>query len=265
MYKFLSSLKFTVILLISLVLILFWGILMSNSDSVYTELKQMNEFIIRDWFFYKSSNHTLLLIWFLILCVVAVLFGLNLILCTWDNLLKKFVKAKNFRSFSLFTLHFIFIMILLIHALSLLIGYKFSNIKLTEGEVFEFKDNFYLKVEKINFIDDKEIFTKEKKSRLHRTKDNFHYKENYTSVLLINSNDTIIKGDAFIFKPLFKKGIQLTLEKFSYDEKNDVLYANLAITKNPLTYCFFYFLWIRYNIIIFLSNNNSLIFQLASS
>lgn len=234
--------KLTAILLISLVLLFFTGIILTYSDSIYDAFKQMNDLIILDWFQKTTEHNTAILIWFIVLCCVAVLFGINLVLCSWDNLLKVALKRRGVKSILLFSIHLIFIVILVLHAISLVFGYKYGNIILKEGEEFKFENNYSLKLEKINFVDDYKILKSNKKSsRLEMTSDNFHYKQNYANLVLYKNDKTVIDGNAFVFSPLYGEGIQITVDKFVFDKKSDKLGAKICITKNPFEFLFFIF------------------------
>lgn len=242
MIKFLSSLKLTAILIVSIVVMFLAGSFLTNNDSIYEGFKQMNNLIILDWFLNFDNHNTVIVIWFVVFCCLAALFGLNLILCTWDNLLKATVKRKGLKSVLLLTIHLVFTVILILHAVSLLIGFKYGNIKLSEGEEVKFENNYVLKLENINYIDNpKTLMEKKKSSRMAMTLDKFHYKENYASLTVCNGGQEILSGNAYIFSPLFADGMQFTLEKFTMDKKTGKLGAVITVTKNPLVVFFFIF------------------------
>jgi len=240
--KFLSSLKLTAILVIMLVIILLTGGFLTRWDSIYCGFKEMNNLITLDWFLNNESHNTAILIWFIILCVTAVLFGINMILCSFDNLLKVFTKKRNFRNISLFVIHIVFIIILSMHALVLVIGYKQGGIVLTENETYKLKDGYELKLEEIKFIDNKALLKGDKKShRLEMTLDSFHYKENYAGLVLFKDNIEIVRGEAYIFQPIFGEGFQITLDKFIMDKNTKQPAVIITVAKNPLTWIFFVF------------------------
>lgn len=215
---------------------------MTNADSIYDAFKQMNDLIILDWFQKTETHNTAILIWFIVFCCVAVLFGINLVLCTWYNLLRPAVKRRGSRSVMLFSVHLIFVIILVLHALSLVTGFKYGNIMLTEGEEYKFENNYTLKLEKINFTDDYKILKSNKKSsRLEMTIDKFHYKENYAAIVVERDGQNIINGNACVFSPLFGDGLQITVDKFVMDKKSDRLGVKICITKNPFEFLFFIF------------------------
>jgi hypothetical protein len=240
--KFLSSMKLTAVLVILLIVILMTGSFLTRWDDIYNGFKEMNDLITLDWFLNIDTHNTLIVVWFIVLCCVAVMFGINLVLCTWDNLLKVAIKRKTTKSIVLFTVHVIFIAILLMHAFALLIGFKHGNVVLSEGSEYVFQNNYTLRLDKIHYIDNPALLKQKKKShRLEMTLDKFHYKDNYASLSLEKDGKELISGNASIFSPVFGKGLQLTVDKFIIDKKTGNLCAKITITKNPLTWPFFLF------------------------
>lgn len=240
--KYLSSLKLTTVLLVLLVIILLSGGFLTRWDSIYYGFKDMNHLITLDWFLKLDSHHPAIISWFIVLCVVAVLFGVNLVLCTADYLMKISVKKKSRYPRILLIVHIVFIVILLMHALSLVIGFKQGDIVLTQDESLELDNGCIIKVDEIHYIDDEAFLKKGKKSnRLEMTLDAFHYKENYAGISLFDNEEIVVSGKASIFSPVFGKGYQLTLDKFVFDKKSGKPAVILTVGKNPLTWYFFTF------------------------
>lgn len=240
--KYLSSLKLTTILLVLLVIILLSGGFLTRWDSIYYGFKDMNHLITLDWFLNFDSHHPVIITWFFVLCIVAVLFGINLVLCTADYLMKFSVKKKSTYRSLLFIVHIVFVIILLMHALSLVVGFKQGDIVLTQGESYELDNGYIIKVDEIHYIDNEAFLKKGKKShRLEMTLDAFHYKENYAKISLFNNKRIVVSGKACIFSPVFGKGYQLTLDKFVFDKKSGKPAVILTVGKNPLTWYFFAF------------------------
>lgn len=242
MIKFLSSLKLSAILIICLVLMFLAGVFMSLSDPIYDALKQMNDTIILDWVLLFKNHNTAIVIWFIVFCIIAVLLGVNLVLCTWNNLLKSVIKSKGVKALSLFSIHVIFIIILVLHAFSLVIGFKYGNLRLAEGDSYKFENDYELVVSDIEFVDDYSILKKKKSSsRMEMTKDKFHYKENSAELTIYHKEEEISKDIIKIFEPIMIDGIQFTMEKFYLDKKTENIGVKLTISKNPLTIWFFMF------------------------
>ncbi len=242
MIKFLSSLKLSAILIICLVLMFLAGVFMSLSDPIYDALKQMNDIIILDWVLLIKTNNTAIVIWFVVFCVIAGLLGINLVLCTWNNLLKNAIKSRSVKVLSLFLIHLVFIVILVLHAFSMVIGFKYGNIRLSEDDRYKFENEYELVVSDIDFIDDYSILKKSKSSsRMVMTRDKFHYKENSAELTIYNKGKEISKDNVKIFEPIVVDGIQFTMENFFLDEKSGNIGIKLTIAKNPLTIWFFIF------------------------
>lgn len=242
MMKFLSSMKLAAILLISLIVVFLTGIFLTAYDGVYNAFKHMNDIIILDWLMDIGSKNTVVVVWFILLCIIAVLFGINLFLCTKDRLYRTAIASKSFKTILLFLIHIVFIIILLLHAVSLVIGFKHGNIILSEGDQYKFEDGYTLSLNEIYFIDDYAILKdKKKSSRLEMTRDKFHYRENYASLELNKNGEKVAVGKAFIFSPVFGDGIQITLEKFILDKKTKEPAVRITVAKNALVWWFFVF------------------------
>ncbi len=242
MMKFLSSMKLAAIMLISLIVVFLCGIFLTANDGVYEAFKHMNDIIILDWIMEIGNKNIYVVIWFVILCLIAFLFGINLFLCTKDRLYKTALTSKSLKASLLFSIHIVFIIILLLHAVSLVIGFKHGNIVLSAGDKYEFENGYTLRLKEINFVDDFAILKdKKKSSRLEMTRDKFHYKENYASLSLFKNGEKVVDGSAFIFSPVSGDGIQITLEKFILDKMTKEPAVRITVAKNPLVLWFFVF------------------------
>lgn len=240
--KFLASMKLTSILIIAVVFTMLVGGYLTSYDEIYDAFKEMNDMIIFDWLCQWSMHNTVIIVWFIVLCVIAVLLGVNLVLCLWENLFKSWLKNKRIKQLTLVLIHFVFIIIMLLHAVSFFIGYKYGNIVLKEGDEFAFEENYTLKLEKIEFVDDVDILRKKKcHSRLNMTSENFHYKQSYVQIQLYENGSKLTDGQMKIFEPFYYEGIQFTTEKFILTKKSDKLAVKLTISKNPFAVWFFVF------------------------
>ncbi len=250
--KFLASMKLTSILIVAVVATMLAGGFLTSYDEIYHAFKEMNDMIILDWLLKWSTHNTVVAIWFVILVVFAVALGINLVLCSWDNLLKSWLKTKSLKQLTLFLIHFVFIIIMLLHAVAFFVGYKYGNIVLKEGDEFAFEDNYVLKLERIEFVDNPEILRKKKcSSRLDMTSDKFHYKDSYVCIQLYEDGEKLAEGEMRIFEPFYFDGIQFTSEKYLLTKKSDKLAVKMTISKNPFAIWFFIFYGIGIALMLF--------------
>ena len=183
----------------------FTGMLLTLSDPVKKAIKLMNSEMLNDWFFGTAIHNPVVLTWFIIFCLIALILAISIVLCTYNNLLKSLVKKKTLRNWLLFGMHFNFIIILVFHVLTMLIGFKAGNIELSEGDKFEHKSGYSIMIKKVKFIDDLSII-EDKKSRREITLQNFSYKENYAEIALMKNGELISYNNLLSLKNLTFRG-----------------------------------------------------------
>ena len=222
----------------------FTGMLLTLSDPVKKAIKLMNSEMLNDWFFGTAIHNPVVLFWFIIFCLIALILAISIVLCTYNNLLKSLVKKKTLRNWLLFGMHFNFIIILVFHVLTMLVGFKAGDIELRSGDKYEHKSGYSILISKVNFIDDLSVIEKkDKKSKREITLQNFSYKKNYAEIVLLKNGKIISEGKSYVMSPFKYKDIRLTIEKFIVTEKDGIKTAgiNIIIVKNKLTEVFFIF------------------------
>ena len=131
---------------------------------------------------------------------------------------------------------------MLSHGLSMIVGYKYSEIELFPDQRFAFDRGMEIVVQGIRFVDDARILRLEYQlQRAFMTRENIHRHENFVEVGVLENGQEALQKRIFILKPLKYKSIQVTLSDFfvpGNDEDNRIG-ARLVITKNPITTLFF--------------------------
>ncbi|MDB9822985.1 hypothetical protein OAC89_04715 [Deltaproteobacteria bacterium] len=207
----LSSLYLTTWVLVILLLWVGWGILMAGSDAFTEGFNEMNGTLIRDWLISSETGFPLLKAWFVGLCLLMTVIGINLIFCSWAKIYR-IVRAK-FNGPKLFMLfvHVLFGFVALGHLGGLMLGYEHNGIRLWEGNRFTFEDGYSLEVAGVHFVDDYEIL---KKSGRDTTRNEFDYTKNFAEIVLSRKDKEVSRDKIYMFRPMDYKGIQITLRSF---------------------------------------------------
>ncbi len=208
----LSSLHYTTWTLIVLFLWFCWGIVLASCENYYNGFRLMNSTLIRHWLLTPDNGFFLLKCWFVGLCILVALLGVNLVFCSWNKILK-FIRIRfNGPKLLMLLVHVIFGLVALGHFGGFMLGYKHDNVRLREGQSFSFQNDHEVKVAKIHFADDPVIL---KKSRRDLTRDEFHYRSNFAEFVMSREGREINRGRAYVLKPMRAGDIQVTLKRFT--------------------------------------------------
>ena len=235
----LASLHYAAWNLVILLLWFGWGLLMAGSDALTKDFEGMNNVLIRDWLLSGESNFPILKIWFIGLCLLMILMGINLIFCSWEKIFR-IIRAKfNGPKLFMLIIHAIFGIVALCHLGGFMLGYEHNNIELGEGKTYTFEDGYEIEVAKINFIHDYKVLEKKRK---YITKDDFDYKKNFAEIALNRNGKEVSRGKIFYLNPMVYKDIQVTLRSFmlspekggfegGVDQKPWII---LTVSRNPV-------------------------------
>lgn len=233
----LSSLHYT---LWNLVILFLWfslGSILASCDKFYRGFHLMNNLLVRNWLVNSESEFFLIKFWFVGLCILVTLLGVNLVFCSWSKILK-FIRVRlNLPKILMLLAHIFFGLAALGHFGGFMLGYKYDNIQLKEGQSFVLKNGLEVKVATIHFIDDPSVL---KKSRKKLTESEFHYRLNFAEIVMSLEETEINRGRAFILKPMRSNDIQVTLKGFipplfqGNGKKNEKPGVVIVISKNPV-------------------------------
>jgi hypothetical protein len=234
-----SSLHITIWNLVALLLWTGWGMLMASQDAYTKGFNRMNSVLLRDWLFSGKSGSGVLKVWFIGLCVLMILLGINLIFCSWEKIFRIIRARFNGAKFYMLIVHCIFGLVALGHLGGLMLGYKHNDIQLGEGKKYSFGDGYEIEVKDINFVSDPKVLYKTKK---FLTRDNFDYRANSAEVVLYKNGEELSRKDLFIYDPMGYKDMQVTLKNFivspeAEGEKtalNSKPWVSMAVSRNPV-------------------------------
>lgn len=245
MIRLLTSVKFTFWIIVAICAWLATGAAMA-SGGFKQEFLVMNDMLVLKWLIYEASNEPLVFGWFVILCLLAVLLGINFLLCTSGTLyrLMKF-KNFNFRTVVLFSLHLACMGIVALHAAGLAAGFKQGYITAFRNDIIDLPSGYSVMIRDVVFVDDTKILKNKKGdySRIRYTRENFSIEKNYAEVVLLRFGKILQQGKAFYMKPFVSHGIWITLESFHLHGKGEEagIAAKLTVAKNPVLIPFFVF------------------------
>ncbi len=236
----LSSLNFASWTLMVLFLWIVWGLGLALNDDFFNGFKEMNSIVVRDWLLDPGHGLMHLKIWFVGLCLVMVVMGVNLVFCSWNRILK--IMRHRFSGEKLFMLivHIIFGLVALGHFGGFMLGYRYDA-TLANGRDFQFEGDYKLKVTDIHFVNDPKIL---EKSRREILRDEFQYEDNFAEVALYQGECLLLKDRVYLLSPLHYGNIQITLKRFfptKEGEASDIFPGvMLAVSCNPVLRIFLY-------------------------
>jgi hypothetical protein len=216
----LSSLSLTTATLIVLLLWLTWGILLNTSEQFYVGFECMNRTLLREWLSSPQTGFALLKFWFVGLCVVMVLLGVNLVFCTWKRIFVllrvRFTAAKLL----MLVVHLLFGLVALGHFGGFMLGFRHEDVRFTEGQSFRTKAGYQVRVEKVNFSDELRVLMK---SRRNHSPMDFSFEQNFAEVVLYRDGGKVGQGRIRILDPLRDKHVRVVLKRFALPAKGEGL------------------------------------------
>jgi hypothetical protein len=222
----LGSLSLTTITLTILLLWLSGGILFNATPTFFPGFESMNRTLLSEWLRLPQED-LVLKFWFVGLCLCMGLLGVNLIFCSWRrifNLLRKnFTAAKALMLF----VHFLFGFVALGHFSGFMFGYRYEDIRLAEGQVFQPAPGHGIKVEKIHVGDASRTLGR---PRPNPSVFDLNPKRNFAEVSISEERREIRRQEISFLAPLRSGTTQVTLRGFTAGSDPKVV---LAISNNP--------------------------------
>jgi hypothetical protein len=240
----LASFHYTTWNLVVLLLWQVWGMLMAGSEAYKKGFQGMNNVLVRDWLFSKDTGFPVLKVWFVGLCILMILLGINLIFCSWGKIFRVIRTRFNGPKLFMLIVHIIFGLVALGHFGGLMLGYEHNNIQLSEGKTYSFGDGYRIEVKSINFISDYKVLKKTK----YITRDEFDYRKNSAEIVLLKNNNELKRGNIYILDPMEYGDLQVTLRNFVlspesgegkgiHDQKP---WVSITVSKNPVLKLFLF-------------------------
>lgn len=234
----LSSMQFTTAILAVLMLWFTWGVLLAESDTFSHGFKVMNSHLVPGWFSPSGRLSFLLKLWFTGLCSIMVVLGINLVFCSWTKILKTIRNKLVTPKLVMLVIHVVFGLVALGHFGSFVLGYRYENVTLQEGQAFTLPEGYAVTVKDIHFEDDMKLLYQPPKER---TPGAFHPEANFCEVALTLNGSAVTRGRAYFLRPFTCNDIQVTLKRFTPpkgikngDHRAQKPGVRLIISKNPV-------------------------------
>ena len=231
-----SSFHYTTWNLIVIFFWFLWASIIASMDQFSRDFHSMNTHLIRHWLFSSPGEFFLLKFWFVGLCILVGVLGLNLLFCSWNKIIK-IIKARfNFPKTFMLLAHILFGIVAISHFAGFMLGFKQPNICLRENQAHLLQNGYKVKVTSINFVDDVSVLNKSKKKL---TQDNYHYRLNFVDVTVSSNGGKCFKGRVFELTPLRVNELQVTLKKFipppsrAKAGKNNKPGVIISVSENP--------------------------------
>ena len=238
----LASIRLTFISLTLLLILMGTGICLTLLPEYKEAVKAMNQTIIYHWLATSWRLKPVLTAWVLLVSLSAAILAVNTVLCSMTNQLYAAVKIASLRRWSFFIIHFMFLLVLACHGITMVTGHKQENVRLTPGESHVFGDNYRIAILDVVFSDNRDFLTMQKqKRRQMMTRKNFHPKQNFAEISLLHNNRQVDLQKVFFLNPMIYKSLRVTLTGFMVKDINgqETVGVNLAITRNLFTGSFF--------------------------
>ncbi len=227
----------------ALILWLFLGIFLARCPATDMAIHQMNDRLILEWLFNPETRDWRVVGWFLGFCLLNLFLFINLLACSATSLWNRmFFNNDKTKKRLLFVIHGLIALIMFGHLANMVIGYKYSWIKMTPGDEFALPNGAALYLSNVNYaVPVKFLKMDRHKARKQLGREIFNIKDNYVSVRLTRNNRGIAKGNLYMLKPLKVDSLRVTLNRFFLPEnsRENSVGAILTVSKNPIHEAFF--------------------------
>jgi len=241
----LGTLSLTTITLVTLLLWLAWGIIINGLDAFYKSFESMNTVLLREWLLNRQGDF-LLKVWFVGLCGLMVVLGMNLIFCTWSRFF--WILRVNFNAsrFLMLMVHLVFGLVALGHFAGFMLGYRYEDLRLGEGGVFRTSDGHEIRVETIQWAGD---INAPRQTHGNAPKQGQIRETSFAETSISKGGRELHRDKAYTLAPVRYHDIQVTLKGFvrpvpsSGNRKDQSLkpVGLFVISKNPALRLFLFF------------------------
>ena len=259
--KKLSSMFFAVWTVSGLIIWCAFGIVLANTRVFADRFHQMNNTVLINWLVSPQRGSLILKIWFIGLCVIMFILGINLFFCSWTRFYRLIkLKKANLPKYIMFFVHILFGLAAFSHFFGFISGYKYESVRLYCGQSFDFAEGLSAKLINVHYVD---FLSSLKLYHREQTLQNFHYHSDYAKIVLLRNGRKLCSSKVYVLKPFRFQSVQITLKRFTppmqnkHADKDDyadrkIVLENrkpgsnqispgvvLVISKNPALYVFF--------------------------
>lgn len=214
-----------------------WGIFLAESTSLRDGFNLMNSVLALEWFSHSKRLPFLLKFWFIGLCSITAVLGLNIIFCSGTKFLRLMRDQRATSRMVMLIIHTVFGLVALGHFGSFLLGYRFENIQLAEGQTFDLPEGYAITVKAIHGGVNPAMHPSHGK----QTPVAFDPEMNFCEVALIRKGIQVTEGSAFFLRPFVYRDIQITLKRFTPSKeytrgnmKGSKPGVRLIVSQNPV-------------------------------
>jgi len=238
----LASTRLCFYLLAVLIAWLLGGIFLDAYHGTRDAIFQMNNLLILDWLIDPEPSDWRVIIWFVGFCIINGLLFINLICCTAISMQHLSWNRCGIKKLALLTIHILMALIMLGHVADMVVGYKYSHIKLTPGKSYPLPDGYCVRLDHVTYKPSLDILTmKRHDARKLLTREKFKIKENYSKITVTQKNQILFTDNVFMLAPLNYNGLRITLNKFFLAKKKTekTVGAVITLARNPVHEIFF--------------------------
>jgi len=215
MIRKLAAIHITYCAIISLVILLMGGVVLSYFPVHQKAIDGLNTSLVHQWLFHNISSNPLVTAWVILICLASGILFINTLVCSMTTLVSAAIKHRSINRWSFLCMHLLFLVVLVCHGLALISGHKTQEIKLYPGDSHGLINGFSLKVDEINFVDDTRLISmKMKKNRNLMTRKTFHADQNTASVTLLKDQTPVKSQKVMMLNPLVHDAMRITLTRF---------------------------------------------------
>lgn len=235
--EYIASMQFTIGILLILMFWFAWGILLAESAAFREGFNLMNSVLAPEWFSQPERLSFLLKFWFVGLCGVMAVLGINLVFCSWTKILKLMRNRQAASRLVMLIIHIVFGLVALGHFGSFVLGYRYENVQLHEGQTFPLPEGYAVTVKAIQGGENPVMF----QSPRDQAASAFDSEANFCEVAVIHNGTEVAQGSAFFLRPFVYKDIQITLKRFippkgktHGDARVSTPGVRLIVSRNPV-------------------------------
>ena len=217
MIRKMASIHITFSTIITLIMLLMGGVILSYFPHHQKALDGLNTALIHHWLVQFISSNSITVTWAVMVCLASGILFINALACCSTMLLPAALKHASIKQWSFLCMHILFLLVLTCHGVALISGHKTEEIELYPGESHELFNGFSLVVKSTSFVDDTRLISMNRKeSRQFMTRKTFHADQNGADVVLMKNQKPLKTQNVIMLKPLVHDNMRISLTRFLF-------------------------------------------------